>query len=176
MNTNNTRDSRAAIGSDVGDPRRAPGLLAGGTGCGMTGERWQLLPDLEPDEYAALKADISANGLRVPVVIDAESGAIVDGHHRQRAVEELESEGVKVPEYRDVRLFADDDDRLAFAIGANLFRRHLSRTQRSELVARLRAEGWSLRRIAGVVGVDHKTVAADRLREVAAGAENGQAS
>ena len=127
----------------------------------MTGERWQLLPDLDPEEYEALKADIAANGLRVPVVIDAESGAIVDGHHRQRAVEELEREGVKVPEYRDVRLFADDDERLAFAVGANLFRRHLSRTQRSELVARLRAEGWSLRRIAGVVGVDHKTVAAD---------------
>ena len=127
----------------------------------MTGERWQLLPALSGDEYEALKADIAAHGLRVPVVVDADTGAIVDGHHRQRAVDELAGVGVKVPEYRDVRRFVDDDERVAFAVGANLFRRHLSRGQRSELVARLRAEGWSLRRIAGVVGVDHKTVAAD---------------
>jgi ParB-like chromosome segregation protein Spo0J len=127
----------------------------------MTGERWQLLPALSGDEYEALKADIAAHGLRVPVVVDADTGAIVDGHHRQRAVEELAGEGVKVPEYRDVRRFVDDDERLAFAVGANLFRRHLSRSQRSELVARLRGEGWSLRRIAGVVGADPETVRRD---------------
>jgi site-specific DNA-methyltransferase (adenine-specific) len=74
---------------------------------------------------------------------------------------------VKVPPYpREVRRFASDDDRLAFVLAANLFRRHLTRSQRAEVVARLRTEGWSLRRIGEVVGVDDKTVRND-LAEIA---------
>ena len=122
---------------------------------------WQLLPELSPEEYEALKADIREHGLRVPIVVDAASGEIVDGHHRQRALEELAAEGVKVPDYRDVRAFADDDQRVAFVLGANLFRRHLSRQQRAELVAKLREQGWSLRRIAGTIGAPKSTVADD---------------
>ena len=124
--------------------------------------RWQLMPELSPEEFAALKADIAAHGIRVPVVIDAETGAVIDGHHRLRAFEELRAEGVRVPAYlRDVRRFSSDDERLAFVVAANLFRRHLSRKERAEVVAHLRAEGWSLRRIGETVGVDHKTVRAD---------------
>ena len=119
---------------------------------------WQFLPPLSEEEFAALKADIAANGLRVPVVVDAASGFVVDGHHRQRAVEELRAEGVKVPDLKDVRAFADDEERLAFVIATNLYRRHLSRAQRDELVAKLRDQGWSLRRIGEVVGVDPATV------------------
>ena len=122
---------------------------------------WQLLPDLTPEEYEALKADIAAHGLRVPIVVDATSGEIVDGHHRQRALDELRAEGVKVGDYRDVRAFADDEERLTYVLAANLFRRHLSRAQRTELVAKLREQGWSLRRIGEVVGAHHETVRAD---------------
>jgi len=69
---------------------------------------------------------------------------------------------VKVPDYpKQVVRFANDDDRVAFVLAANLFRRHLTREQRAEIVTRLRAEGWSLRRIGETVGVDHKTVSAD---------------
>jgi hypothetical protein len=64
---------------------------------------------LTPEEYEALKADIARHGLRVPIVVDASSGLIVDGHHRQRALDELRSGGVKVTDYRDVRAFADDE-------------------------------------------------------------------
>lgn len=125
-------------------------------------EPWQLLPELSPEEYAALKADIAASGVRVPVVVDAETGAVIDGHHRLRAFHELRAEGAKVPDYpRQVVRFADDEERAGFVLAANLFRRHLTRTQRAELVAKLRGEGWSLRRIADVVGADVATVHRD---------------
>jgi site-specific DNA-methyltransferase (adenine-specific) len=123
--------------------------------------RWQLLPDLSPEEFAALKADIATNGVRVPVVVDAETGEAVDGHHRQRAVDELRSEGVKVADLRQVRHFADDDERASFVLAANSFRRHLTREQRNELVSRLRERGWSLRRIGEAVGADVATVHRD---------------
>jgi ParB-like chromosome segregation protein Spo0J len=125
-------------------------------------DRWQLLPPLSDDEYSALKADIAAQGVLVPVVIDADSGETVEGHHRLRAWTELRAEGVKVPPYpREVRRFASDDERISFVVAANLFRRHLSRDQRVDLVARLRSEGWSLRRIGDAVGVEEITVRRD---------------
>ena len=124
--------------------------------------RYQLLPDLSPAERAALKADIAANGVRVPVVVDATTGAVIDGHHRVRIVEELRAEGAKVPDYpRQVVRFADDDERLAFALAANLFRRHLSKGQRGELAVSLRGRGWSERRIAEVLEVGAGTVHRD---------------
>lgn len=123
---------------------------------------WQLMPELTTEEYEVLKADIAEHGVRVPVVIDADSGAVIDGHHRERAWRELRDEGVKVPEYlRDVRRFASDEERVGFVLAANLFRRHLTRAQRKEIVARLREQGWSLRRIGEAVGVDDKTVRND---------------
>ena len=133
----------------------------------MTAERWQLLPPLTDEEYASLKADIAAQGVLVPVVIDEDTGEVIEGHHRLRAWTELRAAGVKVPDYpKQVVRFANDDDRVAFVLAANLFRRHLTREQRAEVVARLRAEGWSLRHIGEVVGVDDKTVRND-LAEIA---------
>jgi hypothetical protein len=120
------------------------------------------MPDLTKDEYAALKADIATQGVLVPIVFDADTGEVIEGHHRLRAWTELRTEGVKVPDYpKQMVRFRDDEERLGFVIAANLFRRHLTREQRAELVARLRTEGWSLRRIGEAVGVDHKTVIAD---------------
>jgi hypothetical protein len=128
----------------------------------MTAERWQLMPPLSDDEYSGLKADIAAQGVLVPIVFDADTGKVIEGHHRLRAWTELRAEGVKVPDYpKQMVRFRGDDERLGFVVAANLFRRHLTREQRADLVARLRAEGWSLRRIGDAVGVDHKTVIAD---------------
>jgi hypothetical protein len=119
------------------------------------------MPALSKDEFAALKADIGTQGVLVPVVIDEDTGEVIEGHHRLKAWTELRAAGVKVPDYpKQVVRFANDDDRVAFVVAANLFRRHLTREQRAEVEARLRAEGWSLPRIGEVVGVDHKTVSA----------------
>jgi len=124
-------------------------------------DRWQILPPLSADEFAALKADIARHGVRVPVVIDVDSGEVVDGHHRIRAVTELGKRGIKVAYDRQTVRFADDDDRLRYVVGANLFRRHLTRQQRAEVAAVLRQRGWSLRRIGDTVGVNDKTVRND---------------
>lgn len=125
-------------------------------------DAFQLLPGLAADEYAALKADIAAHGVRVPVVVDAESGVTIDGHHRVRIVDELRAEGHRIPDYpRQVVRFADDEERAGFALAANLFRRHLTKRQRAELAVTLRARGWSERRIAEALGIGAATVHRD---------------
>src|SRR5690606_21604024 len=103
---------------------------------------YQLLPSLSPDEYEALKADIAARGVQVPVEYD-EHGKILDGHHRVRACLEL---GIKDwPSI--IRGGMAEEEKIEHVLVLNLHRRHLTREQRRELVARLRAQGWSLRRI-----------------------------
>ncbi len=130
-------------------------------------DRYQLLPDLGADEYAALKADIALFGVRVAVVVDAGTGTIIDGHHRVRAVEELRQAGHKVPDFpRQVVHFESEEERVAFVLAVNLFRRNLAKAQRAELVTRLRTKGWSLRRIGQALGVGKSTVAGDLLQIV----------
>jgi hypothetical protein len=69
---------------------------------------------------------------------------------------------VRVPEYpKQMLRLKSDDDRAAFVLAANLFRRHLAREQRAEVVTRLRAKGWSLRRIGEAFGVEEITVRRD---------------
>ena len=69
---------------------------------------------------------------------------------------------MRVPDYpKQMLRFENDDDRVAFVLAANLFRRHLTREQRAEVVTRLRAKGWSLRRIGEAVGVEEITVRRD---------------
>jgi ParB-like chromosome segregation protein Spo0J len=56
-------------------------------------QRYQFLPPLSAEEYAALKADIAANGVRVPIERD-EEGEIIDGFNRAQICEEL---GIECP-------------------------------------------------------------------------------
>jgi site-specific DNA-methyltransferase (adenine-specific) len=119
---------------------------------------YQLLPELPPKEFAALKADIAARGVLVPVELD-EAGAVLDGHHRVRAWTELRSEGLKVGPYpRIVRSFSDEAAKFEHALRLNLVRRNLGRKERDELAAALREQRWSIRRIAGELDVDPSTV------------------
>ena len=46
--------------------------------------RYQVLPPLDPETYAALKANIALNGILVPVVRD-EDGNVLDGFARARS-------------------------------------------------------------------------------------------
>jgi len=52
------------------------------------GTKYQVMPDLTPIEYEALKADIAERGVLIPVEVD-ENGQLLDGHHRVRAWQEL---------------------------------------------------------------------------------------
>lgn len=118
-------------------------------------DRFQFLPELAPDEYEALKADIRTNGVLVPVEVD-EHGTTLDGHHRVRIWHELRAEGSRIHDYpRIVRRLTSDDDKLEHALKMNLNRRHLlGRDQLKDLAVRLWDEqDWGYQRIAGALGI-----------------------
>src|SRR5258708_6847165 len=122
-------------------------------------EKYQLLPDLPPDEYTALKADIAANGVLVPVELD-EFGIILDGHHRARACR-----GPGINDYPTVvRRGMSEEEKRAHARKLNVLRRHLNREQTRALVEDqlLETPGWSNNRIGQMLGVDGKTITAVR--------------
>jgi len=124
----------------------------------MTDQRYQLLPPLSAEEYAALKADIAENGVLVPVVKD-QHGNLLDGHHRVRIAGELNVS------YRvDVVRVEDEDQARSLARRYNLARRHLTTAQKRMLIAEeINADPErSDRAIARLIGVDHKTVASVR--------------
>ena len=50
-----------------------------------TKHRYQVMPELSLEEYAALKADIDANGVKYPVHVD-EMDNTLDGFHRGGSV------------------------------------------------------------------------------------------
>ena len=119
-------------------------------------EQYQLMPTLAPDEYAALKADIEHRGVQVPVEYD-ENENILDGHHRVMACREL-----GISDWpRVVRIGMTEEQKIEHVLALNLDRRHLSREQRAELVASLRGQGWSTRRIADRLNVSQPTVLRD---------------
>jgi ParB-like chromosome segregation protein Spo0J len=118
-------------------------------------EQYQLFPLLDSATEAALKASIERWGVIVPVVKD-QDGVILDGHHRARLADEL---GLDYPITRMV--LEDEADRTAVVRTLNVDRRHLDPTQRAEIAASLRADGHSLRAIAGAVGVSQEQVRQD---------------
>lgn len=129
----------------------------------MTDQPYQLLPALTGEEYEALKADIAAHGIRVPVDLD-ELGQVLDGHHRQQIAAEL---GIPCPT-RVVDGLTEDDKR-AHALAVNINRRALTVSQRRELVRceLERDPSRSDRAIGRLCGVDGKTVASMRVRNSA---------
>lgn len=119
--------------------------------------RFQLFSPLPEDKYQALKADIQANGVLVPVEID-QNGQVLDGHHRIRAWKELRAEGVQLSDYpRVIRSFDNDDDREEHAAKINCNRRDVSLEDKQRVALAWRQRGWSYRRIADALGVSHMT-------------------
>ena len=121
-----------------------------------------VLPEIDQRLYEALRADILARGVLVPIVVDAASGEVLDGRIRQRIANET---GIKdVPTVFLSKLTARD--RCEIRNGLNLYRRHLTRSQiqaATEWAVRS-TPGHSDRSIAGRVGVDKNTVKAARAR------------
>jgi ParB-like chromosome segregation protein Spo0J len=130
----------------------------------MTVDPYQVLPDLPPEQFAALKADIAERGVMVAVEVD-EHGQILDGHNRIRACRELGINDYPVV----VRSGLSDVEKRIFARKANVLRRHLSRDQVRDLIgAQLReTPEWANNRIAQALGVDDKTVATVRAGLIA---------
>lgn len=88
----------------------------------------ELFPLMDGDEFAALIADIKANGLREPIVLH--DGKILDGRNRYRACVQA---GVR-PTLQE---WNQEGSAQAFVISKNLHRRHLSESQRAMIAARL---------------------------------------
>lgn len=117
--------------------------------------KYQVMPDLTADEYEALKADIAARGVQVPIEFD-EDGNVLDGHHRLRACDEL-----GITDYPTItREGMTEDEKVVHAYKLNAARRHLTTEQTMEAVAGAlrRFPDKSNREIAALMGISHPTV------------------
>jgi hypothetical protein len=86
-----------------------------------------LFPEMNQDDYIALRSDIAARGLIEPVWVH--DGQLLDGRHRARACDDL---GIPCPS----RLY-EGPDPVGFVISLNLHRRMLNESQRALIAARL---------------------------------------
>lgn len=120
----------------------------------MTHPVIQPMPELAADQLDALRADVAANGVLVPVVKD-QHGRILDGNHRAAIATEL---GIDYP-VRVVEV-ADDAEAWDRAVALNCARRHLNREQVRELIGNeiRRKPDESDRAIARRVGCSPTTV------------------
>jgi len=123
--------------------------------------KYQPLPDLPAEDFEALKADIAANGVQIPIIQD-ERGNTLDGHQRLRAVGELRLKKFPVK----IMSGLTEQQKWHFALSVNLKRRHLNTAQKRALVEQelKRTPDLSNRWIAETLGVDVKTVQAARSR------------
>ena len=91
----------------------------------------KLLPMMPTSELAELAADIKENGQQEPIVLL--DGKIIDGRSRYEA---CGIAGVE-PLTRQYDPATDGDDALAFVLTRNIFRRHLTPSQRAIAIVNL---------------------------------------
>ena len=114
------------------------------TGVHPFAARFPMLPD---DELQELAADIKANGLKEPIVVD-DSGLLIDGRNRREA---CRIAGIE-PAVRRL----NGEDPIAFILSRNVTRRHLSKGQRAMAAAigrRFNNNNLTQARAAGEAGV-----------------------
>ena len=117
-----------------------------------------VLPPLKSSEQEALAADIKANGVLHPVVID-EYGNILDGHHRYAIDRNAPTRVVSG---------LSPDEKVAYTIRANLVRRNLSSDQIKEVAKQQKRiainlreadpKKWTQKAVGALLGVSHTTV------------------
>jgi ParB-like chromosome segregation protein Spo0J len=128
--------------------------------------KYQVMPDLTPEVYEALKSDIELKGVLVPIEVD-EEGNILDGYHRKKICDEL---GIK--DYNlIVRAGLTESEKRLHARKLNLVRRHLTRKQKREIIKQQLKETpeQSDRLIANSLGVSPTTVGTVRKEMEEAG-------
>ena len=121
---------------------------------------YQVMPPLTAEEYNELKNDIAQRGVMVPIEYD-EQGNVLDGHHRLQICAEL---GIKdFPKV--IRAGMTEEEKRTHARKLNMARRQLNREQKQELIREQLRETpeKSDRQIGRELGVDNKTVAAQRI-------------
>lgn len=138
---------------------------------------YQLLPLLRDQEFQALRQDIARRGIMVPIERD-ESGNVLDGHHRLRALEELRAEGYDLPDAPViVRVGLSEAEKRFHVRSLNVHRRHLSAAQRRAVIEEQLREtpDRSDRALAHALAVSPTTVGMVR-RRLGGGAtvQNGQ--
>lgn len=115
--------------------------------------KYQVMPPLSTEEYEALKTDISENGVLIPVEYD-ENGNVLDGYHREQICREL-----GITDFpRFIRKGMTEEEKVEHAYRLNYKRRHITREQKQKDAEKMRRQGWSYRRIAGVLGVVEGTI------------------
>ena len=121
-----------------------------------------MFPEFPPEEYANLRADIEANGVRFPVVVCGRW--LVDGRTRLRACRDLDIEP-------PIQELDEGTDVVEWIVSANVRRRHLSTSQRAVLAAQLAdGEGVTLDDAAASLSVSRMSVARARAaREIESG-------
>lgn len=118
---------------------------------------YQLFGQLSDKEYQQLKADIATRGIMVPIELD-EHGAILDGHHRKRAWDELKKEGVLISDYpRIIRAGMTDEQKRNYIRALNILRRHLTKAQLEEQMKQMRRDGATYSQISRATGVNLDT-------------------
>jgi hypothetical protein len=120
--------------------------------------KYCLLPPLDPETYAGLKANIAVNGVQVPVIKD-EKGYIFDGFAREKIAKEL---GYDCPSVTVTGL--TEQEKRSQVRALNLSRRHLDHGAKREIIADELTENpdRSNRWIARSLGVHHAMVIAVR--------------
>jgi ParB-like chromosome segregation protein Spo0J len=108
-----------------------------------------LFPRMSPSQFEELVLSMQTEGYddTKPIVRDLNSQEIIDGFHR---LEAAQAAGVE-PKFAD-RPFKDDLDRIRFSVRSNLIRRHLLKSERDELAARLAGRHLTTREIARLLG------------------------
>lgn len=128
---------------------------------------FQLMPDLPTWEYEALKESIRQYGVIIPIIKD-ESGAIIDGHHRDRACRELRIKNAPTITLAGLT----EEQKRDHALILNLVRRKITRKQMREIIAAelRRTPDISNQWLAEIVGSTDKTIQSVR-KELISGSE-----
>jgi hypothetical protein len=145
-------------GKDAGDTDQEEAKTMPKTKARRDQTKYQVLPPLDAETYAGLRANIAVNGVQVPVVKD-ERGYILDGFARAKIAKEL---GYECPSV--VVKGLTEEEKRSQVRALNLARRQLDNYAKRQIIANEIEENpdRSNRWIARSLGVHHGTVIAVR--------------